>query len=119
MKRRLKTIVLVAVVIYIIWKFLSGLIGGFAGGDSADEPKHLTGRVWLERLPKSDRDMVHGMLMVKIRKHRLGALIYGSAYRRTFDMMEWSVEGKDLTVLLKQDEVTKKYGARTWSCKGE
>src|SRR5689334_5497402 len=112
---RLKKIILVAVVIYIIWKFLSGLIGGadLRGG------KYLTNRPWIENVPKNERAMTHAFFLLDKGKRHFGSVAYGSMYRVTLDTVEWKTEGDELTLNFLQEQTRAKFKVRTWECAGQ
>jgi hypothetical protein len=109
---RVKKIVLVAVVIYLVWKFLSGLIGGpeTAGAD------HLINQLWIERLPKDQRDHVHHVLLAEIRKQHFGHVGYSSAFHIDSNAVQWRIERDTLTLHYMQADKVRNYRVRTWDC---
>src|SRR5688572_20262667 len=92
---RLKKILLVAVVIYLVWKFLSGLIGGPAETAAAE---HLVNQLWIERLPKDQRDHVHHVLLAEIRKQHFGHVGFSSAFHIDSNAVQWRIERGTLTL---------------------
>lgn len=113
MKGRLKQILLAALVIYFIWKFLTGLIGGPTGGEA---PADLVNRPWIERVPRDERDMVRAFLFSSVRDHHVGFAHHGSWFRRTIDQVEWRVDRDRLTIVNKQDGSKETWAFRVWGC---
>lgn len=115
MQGRLKKLVLAVVVLYIIWKFLSGLVGGLGSGSA----ELLTDRLWMERLPQQPRELAHVLTLRKVRDHRVGFAAAGSTFRWQVDLVEWSLERDVLTLVTKQDDVVTRFDVKVRRCAGE
>ncbi|MCK6544534.1 hypothetical protein L6R52_01565 [Myxococcota bacterium] len=111
---RLKKIAVAALVIYLVWKFLSGLVGVDASGADL-----LANRMWLERFPKEPRELVRGLSLTEVRARRVGVAAEASAFRAHFDLVEWDLDGSTLTVISKQDAVKTAFAVKIRRCAGE
>lgn len=100
-------------------------LGYFMFGDGAPEEeasraKHLANQVWIERMPRSERDMIGHLSFIKHpRAGRVGVAGRSSQWRHLIEVFFWKLNGNKLEVHMPQDEVRGELQARTWKCKGE
>lgn len=103
----------------------TGLLGlGYLFGDSeqADEAastRHFKNQVWIERMPKSQRDMVGHLAFIKHPRGRIGVAGRSSQWRHFIELMHWKLSGSTLKVYMPQDEIRTEVEVRTWKCEGE
>jgi hypothetical protein len=116
MKKRLRKIAMILVVIYILWKLISGLLPG--GEPNAAGTEYLTNRVWVEKMPADAREQVRSLILID-RAKKMGATAYGSAYRFTLDVLGWRLDKDRLEMMFLQDEKKEQFTVRTWKCKGD
>jgi hypothetical protein len=114
-RRRLRKILLVAVLIYVLWKLLTGLLGGAKGTSQED----LVNRIWMERMPKNEREEVHALFLLERDGQRAGFAAYGSRWRQRIDEALWSLENDRLTMVFPQEQITMVFTTRAWKCAGE
>lgn len=116
--KRYRRIILIAVVVYLLWKLFTGLLP--RSNDTDGGLARVVNRPWLERIPKDPRDKVHGLgLMQQPRQRRVGLATYGSMYRTVLDMVGWQAEGKKLTLLFLEKEAKTTFETKIWDCAGE
>ncbi len=90
----------------------------FGGADdvAADDPSLLANRVWAERAPLTDRDMVLYFIPLKLGKRQVGVMQRASKFAYAGQRLGWSRKGKELSLTLPQRQRTAKLGVRTWRC---
>jgi hypothetical protein len=118
-RKKLRRLLLLAAIIYILWKIVSGCYAYFAGAGESSGTDKLLNRVWISNLPDDPRKPAYVLLFVDKAKQRLGASVTGTAYKHLTEMLSYTLEGDQLTVVHLQDNKTVKWKARTWTCKGE
>ena len=91
------------------------------GGLQLLEPegaKLLEGRLWVDRMPTSTRDMVGKFVVVNSVDHGpFGVAERGSVWRHRTEVFQWSRSGDALKVYLPQDRKRATFQVRTWRCK--
>ncbi|MEZ4236562.1 MAG: hypothetical protein R3F59_10480 [Myxococcota bacterium] len=83
---------------------------------AADDPKLLANRVWAERAPRDDRDMVLYFVPIQIGSKRSGVMQRSSRYAFGGELFAWSREGDALLLDVPQRARTFKVPVRTWKC---
>jgi hypothetical protein len=101
---------------YGLWSVGTGLFGG---DDEATGTKQLVNQVWIERMPKDQRDMIGHLVLVDMTEGRVGAAGKSSQWRVMVELFQWGLEGNRLSVFFPQERVKAKLEVRTWSCEGE
>jgi hypothetical protein len=81
--------------------------------------KRLVNQIWIERLPRNERDMIWGGVLVEEGKDRIGAIVHGSQWRAHSDLLLWRLDGNLLHTRLLQDDRRFDFKARTWECAGK
>ena len=71
---------------------LWGLSDWFAGDDEATSPRQAVNRVWLERLPKSKRDVVGHFVLLDRQSKRLGVGGASSQWRHDVELFRWALD---------------------------
>jgi hypothetical protein len=103
---------LFAGVVIGLWKTGAWL---FDGG----RPVRIVNQIWLERLPRDARDMVHQLVLLDDRGRHLGATGRSSRWRIRVDLLVWAIEGDRLRLRFPQDGDRADVKTRVWRCKGE
>ncbi len=87
-------------------------------GDAASA-KHAVNRVWIERLPADQRDMIGHFILVDHKQGRVGGIGKSSQWRHFIELFQWGLEGSRLSIFLPQDRVKAQLSVKTWKCAGE
>jgi len=88
----------------------------FAKVASAD---HAVNRVWIERVPADERDMIAHFVMLRHPRGRVGAFGRSSQWRHLIEGFKWALEGERLILVLPQQQAKGELRVRTWACAGE
>lgn len=90
-------------------------------GESAETvtAKRLANQVWIERLPRDDRDMIHHLVLVEDGGDRFGAFGKSSQWRHFVELFRWAREDSRLTILLPQERRRLDLGVKVWNCEDE
>lgn len=89
----------------------------FFGGESGS--KRLLNQLWLERMPRDERDMVYATVLIEHEKHRVGVVARGSRWRGYQDAFVWRLEGDRLRARFPQDDKRYQVTVKTWECEGQ
>jgi hypothetical protein len=109
------------------WVALLVVVGGLYGGwkvwralfgDDTATPR-LVNQVWIERMPRDERDMVYGAVLVEHDGKRIGVVGRGSRWRSHQDVFLWRQEGDTLRTRFPQDNQRYRLQVRTWECEGK
>lgn len=85
----------------------------------AASAKHAVNRVWIERLPTDQRDMINHFILVDHKQGRVGGIGKSSQWRHFIELFQWGLEGNRLSIFLPQDRVKAQLSVKTWKCAGE
>ena len=102
--------------VFGLWTLGQGLFGDDEETASA---KHLVNQVWIERMPKDQRDLIAHLVLVDVPEGRVGAAGKSSQWRLLMEMFQWGLEDSRLSVFFPQDRVKAQFSVRTWKCEGE
>jgi hypothetical protein len=80
--------------------------------------KRLVNQVWIERMPRHQRDMIWGGVLIEDGKDRVGVISHGSQWRVHADVLLWRLDGDLLRTRFPQDDRRYDLKARTWECEG-
>jgi hypothetical protein len=111
--------------VVVAW-VVGGLLALLAGRSllrwlfAPEAPPKLANQVWVERVHRNPRDMVHDLVLVEDKKGRhFGVTGRASRFRANLDLLLWSQQGDRLNLALPQDRVRVALQYRTWNCKGQ
>ena len=77
----------------------------------------LEGRLWVDRMPSSTRDMVRKFAVVRSVDHGpFGVAERGSVWRHRTEVFQWSRSGSTLRLFLPQDRRRVSYEVKAWRC---
>jgi hypothetical protein len=91
-------------------------------GDAAEaaaQAEHLPNRLWVDRLPKDDRDMFAKLALIHHPDGRVGVINHGSTWRHRIEVFMWALERDRLTLVFPQDRQRDQLQVRTWDCRGK
>jgi hypothetical protein len=77
-------------------------------------------RVWIERMPRTPRDMTKKIVFIHKEGERVGAVVHSSEFRMFLDMFHWfrRDDGR-VRMAFPQDQKERMPYVRAWQCKGE
>lgn len=93
--------------------------GSSDGTSEAAGTKRFVNQLWIERMPKDERDMFGRIIAARTDDGRIGIASRGSTWRHHVELFLWALEEDRLTAVFPQDRVRSKLQIRTWECKGE
>jgi len=102
--------------VYGLWTVGQGLLGG---DEETASTRHLVNQVWIERMPKGQRDMIGHLVLLDMPEGRIGAAGKSSQWRVMVELFQWGLEEDRLSLFFPQDRVKAQVSVRTWSCEGE
>ncbi len=79
--------------------------------------KHLTNRLWVNKVAKGPRDMVFHLALMGRTKRRIGFVLNASRFRFMGEFLRYKLDGHRLTLKLPQDKAELTFKVRTWACK--
>ncbi len=94
-------------------------LGAAVFGDDTVDIQRLANQVWIERLPKDDRDMIHHLVLIEDGRDRFGAFGKSSQWRHFVELFRWAREENRLTLLLPQERRRLDLGVKVWDCTDE
>jgi hypothetical protein len=116
MARRLPAVLKVlalAVLVGVGWK----LWDDFFGEDEA--VKRLVNQLWIERMPRNERDQVQAGLLIEHDGERFGVVGRGSQWRWAQEAFLWRLDQDRLRTRFPQDDKRYTVQVRTWECEGK
>ncbi|MEZ4453917.1 MAG: hypothetical protein R3B09_30955 [Nannocystaceae bacterium] len=98
------------------WKLGSAIFSSDVEGAGTE---NLVNQVWLERIPRDDRDIITHFLLLDTDDGRFGVLGHSSTWRHRIEVFKWNLEEDRLALFFPQDRNRSQLKARTWRCGGE
>ncbi|MFO7562072.1 MAG: hypothetical protein R6X02_05470 [Enhygromyxa sp.] len=95
------------------WKLGSALLF------EAQGTKHAVNRIWIDHMPRDDRDMITHFVLLDHPQGKFGALGRSSQWRHIVDVFRWQLDGGKLGLFFPQDRVRGEIEIETWECAGE
>jgi len=80
---------------------------------------HFVNRLWIERMPADERDMVAYLAALKLPEGRFGVTGRASQWRQFTEVFRWELEGDRLRAVFPQERIRAEFKVRTWDCRGE
>jgi hypothetical protein len=87
--------------------------------DDDQSSKRLVNQVWIERMPRDERDQIHGGVLVEHDGDRVGVVGRGSRWRIHQDLFLWRLDGDHLRTRFPQDNTRYDLQVKTWECEGK
>jgi hypothetical protein len=81
--------------------------------------RNLVNQVWLERMPRDQRDMVWVAVLVQQQGRRVGVTAHASRWRSFNNLFVWGLEKETLRTRFPQEDKRYTLRVRTWECAGE
>lgn len=109
-------------------------LGALFWGLNAEKPSSLTemseniqrpglelmvNRVWIDRLPRNERDMINQLLFIQQDSDRIGAVVRASVWRRFIELNRWKPNKNGVELHFPQSDRKLKVGTRAYPCKGK
>jgi hypothetical protein len=94
-------------------------VGGWLFGGEAARTDRLVNQMWIERLPRDQRDRVYQLALIQRQNRRIGIVARASAWQAHIDGFVWEQRGGELHARFPQTGQRLAGTARTWPCKGE
>jgi hypothetical protein len=96
-----------------VWKLGDALLG------EAQGTKHAVNRIWIDHMPRDDRDMITHFVLLDHPQGKFGAIGRSSQWRHMVDVFRWKLDGGKLDLFFPQDRVRGEIEIETWECAGE
>ncbi|MEW5851593.1 MAG: hypothetical protein AB2A00_22575 [Myxococcota bacterium] len=109
--RAVQLATVMCVALAVGWLLLRPTTGG--------EDALLVNRLWVERLPRDDKDMVLRLILVEEEGEQGGAVLVSSAWRIFVELFFFTLQGDQMRVELPQEGKHFNAKVRTWRCKGQ
>jgi len=87
--------------------------------DEAQGTKHAVNQLWIDHVPRDDRDMFSHMVLIDHRRGKVGVLGRSSQWRHMIDLFRWQLDKDTLRVFFPQERAKGQVKLRTWDCEGE
>ena len=86
----------------------------------AADARHLENRLWVDRMPDDDRDIIGKLAFVQSVQHGpFGVVEQGSVWRHVTEVFQWKRHGGEVHLVFPQDGVEGVLAVRTWDCEGD
>ena len=114
-RRRWLSVLLLAAVAVAGWRAWDWWSATHAGTTEL-----LFNRVWLERMPRAEREMVRNLALVQHGERKMGVTARASRWRVQADLFRWRMDGEDrLETRFPQDGRQATFNVRAWYCAKE
>jgi hypothetical protein len=111
---KLIALALVGACSFGVWKLGSALLS-----DEAQGTEHTVNQLWIDHVPRDDRDMITHMVMLDHPQGKFGAVGRSSQWRHIINVFKWNLEGDKLGLFFPQDRARGQFTVKTWDCAGE
>ncbi len=86
------------------------------GASEVASSEHLINQVWINRIPKSKRDMIRIFVAAEKKKNKYGAVQAASRWRFFSDTFLYTKQGNKLVLKFPQENKKVAVDAKTWKC---
>lgn len=107
-------VALVGVCGFGAWKLGSALLGGEAAGTD-----HVVNQLWIDHVPRDDRDMLTHLVVLDHPQGKFGAVGRSSQWRHMIEVFKWELSGDRLRLFFPQERARGEVRVKTWRCEGE
>lgn len=111
---KLIALALVGACSFGVYKLGSALLS-----DEAQGTEHAVNQLWIDHMPRDDRDMVTHFVMIDHPQGKFGALGRSSQWRHMVDVFRWKLSGNKLGLFFPQERARGEVEIETWQCAGE
>jgi hypothetical protein len=87
--------------------------------DEVEGTKHAVNQLWIDHVPRDDRDIIAHFVLIDHRDGQFGAIGQSSQWRHRIDVFRWQLDGSSLRMYFPQDRVRGEVKVETWRCAGE
>jgi hypothetical protein len=89
-------------------------IGGGADGGSASEPRLVVNRIWVDHLPRNERDTIN--VFAAVTRESFGLFQAASRWKGSFELFQYEAHEGELRVVFPHTGDKERVRARAWSC---
>ncbi len=111
---KLIALALVGAASFGVWKLGSALFS-----DETQGTKHAVNQLWIDHVPRDDRDMFTHFVVIDHPQGKFGAVGRSSQWRHMVDVFRWELQGDKLGMFFPQDRARAEVTIETWECAGE
>lgn len=104
--KKLLVLAVISGTVYGAWNVL--------GGDGDDDPVTAVDRLWIERLPRSERDTIN--VFVSISDDSIGVFQAGSRWRGAYELFQFEANGDQLQIVYPQTGERERVTAKVSAC---
>ncbi len=97
-----------------VWKLGAALLG-----DEAQGTEHAVNQLWIDHMPRDDRDMITHFVLLDHPQGQFGEIGRSSQWRHLIDVFKWQLRGAKLGLFFPQDRARGEVTVETWECAGE
>lgn len=112
---KLIALALVGACSFGVWKAGQALLAD----DEAQGTEHAVNQVWIDHIPRDDRDMITHFVLIDHRDGQFGAIGDSSQWRHIIDVFRWQLQRDTLRLYFPQERARGEVKIRTWRCEGE
>jgi hypothetical protein len=98
-----------------VWKAGQALLGD----DEAQGTKHAVNQLWIDHVPRDDRDMITHFVLIDHPQGQFGAIGHSSQWRHIIDVFRWQLQRDTLRMFFPQERARAQVQIETWRCEGE
>ena len=114
-RNKLIALALVGACSFGVWKAGQA----FFGESETQGTKYAVNQVWIDHVPRDDRDMITHLVLIDHRDGQFGAIGHSSQWRHIIDVFKWNLQKDTLRVYFPQDQAKGALKIETWECEGE
>ncbi len=78
--------------------------------------KDLTNRIWVSKVTQDPREMVLHLVLFQKERRQNGVVVAASNFRFAGDVINYRLNGEQLTLGIPQDQTQVTFKVRTWAC---
>ena len=114
-RNKLIALALVGACSFGVWKAGQAVFGE----SEAQGTKHAVNQVWIDHIPRDDRDMITHLVLIDHRDGQFGAIGRSSQWRHAIDIFKWNLQRDTLRLYFPQERAKGEVKIETWECEGE
>ncbi|PRP91824.1 hypothetical protein ENSA5_52620 [Enhygromyxa salina] len=114
-RNKLITLALVGACSFGVWKAGQALLAD----DETQGTEHAVNQVWIDHIPRDDRDMIKHFVLIDHRDGQFGSVGRSSQWRHSIEVFRWRLQHNTLNLFFPQERQRGEVKVRTWRCEGE
>ncbi|MBL9016429.1 MAG: hypothetical protein JNL83_19730 [Myxococcales bacterium] len=96
------------------WRLVGGGGGDQAAETSVDDSKLALDRIWIDHLPRSEKDMIQ--VFAAVSEEEFGVFQHTSAWKGAFELFRFNFKGGDIHATYPQDNSREKITVKATRC---